>query len=420
MVQQAAVGVFSAVDRSEAAQRGGAMVTRRRMIAASVGSFLVAGTSGVCLHAATPAPADDLVALPGKKPLIKRTFRAPNFETPLADLRRPFTANEAFFVRYHVANIPEVDPRAWRLRVSGQSAQRSLELTLDQLRSDFERVSIAAVNQCSGNRRGLFTPRVPGLQWTHGAIGNATWTGVRLRDVLRKAGVGAEALEVVFDGADAAVLPATPDFVKSLPVERALDENTLIAFEMNGSALPHWNGAPARLVVPGWTATYWVKHLTDIRIVPKAFDGFWMTTGYRIPTGAFPGARFMSQETRETTPITENLINSLVTSHESGGRLPRGKSATLEGWAWDGGSGIAAVEISVDGGQTWKPGSLGQDYGRFAWRGFRVPLDTARTGPIELLVRASARNGAQQPAQLTANPSGYHHNAIQKLALEVI
>ena len=169
-------------------------------------------------------------------------------------------------------------------------------------------------------------------------MGNALWTGVRLRDLLHKAGVAADALEVVFNGADSAVLPATPDFVKSLPVEQALDENTLIAFEMNGEPLPHWNGAPARLIVPGWTGTYWMKHLTDIRIEPKAFDGFWMKAAYRVPTGAFAGARFQSQETPETTPITEVLVNSLITSPLPGARLRRGERAELAGKAWDNGA----------------------------------------------------------------------------------
>ncbi len=395
------------------------MITRRELIGGSVGSLVLAAAGAGRGDAAAESPEDELIALPGKKPLIKRSLRPPNFETPLADLRPPFTANEAFFVRYHVSLIPEIDPRMWRLRISGASAQRTLELSLGELRRGFERVSVAAINQCSGNRRGLFTPRVPGVQWKHGAMGNATWTGVRLRDVLRRAGLHGNALEVVFDGADAGVFPATPDFVKSLPIDRALDENTLIAFEMNGDALPHWNGAPARLVVPGWTATYWIKHLTDIRVEPTAFGGFWMRSGYRVPTGAFPGARFKSQETSETTPITEILVNSLLTSHASGTRIARGQPAQLEGWAWDGGSGIAAVEISRDGGHSWQMASLDEDLGRFAWRGFRARLDTSRTGPVELLVRATGRNGARQPQHLTPNPSGYHHNAIQKLALEV-
>jgi DMSO/TMAO reductase YedYZ molybdopterin-dependent catalytic subunit len=236
---------------------------------------------------------------------------------------------------------------------------------------------------------------------------------------LRRAGVKEDALEVVFEGADRGVLPATPDFVKSLPIERALDENTLIAFEMNGSPLPHWNGAPARLVVPGWTATYWVKHLTEVRVEPKAFDGFWMKSAYRVPTGAFPGARFASQETPETTPITEILVNSMVTSHENGARLRRARSAELSGWAWDGGSGIGSVEFSVDEGRSWRSATLAKDLGRFAWRGFHFAIDTSSAGSRAVAVRATSRAGARQPEQLTPNPSGYHHNIIQRLALEV-
>ena len=392
------------------------MITRRELIQGSIGLAALPSAGAAAEAAATR---EELIALPGKKPLIKRSFRPPNFETPLDDLRSAFTANDAFFVRYHVAVIPEVDARAWRLRVGGASAGRALELSLDDLRRDFEHVSITAINQCSGNRRGLFTPRVPGVQWANGAVGNATWKGVRLRDALNRAGVASNGLEVVFSGTDAAVLPKTPNFVKSLPVERALDENTLIAFEMNGQPLPHWHGAPARLVVPGWTATYWMKHLTNVRIEATAFDGFWMKTGYRVPAGAFPGARFVSQETAETAPITEILVNSFVTSHTSGTRIARGKPAQLEGWAWDGGTGIAAVEVSRDGGRSWQKSALGQDMGRFAWRGFRAALDTSRAGSLELLVRATSRGGAVQPAKLTPNPSGYHHNAMQTLVLEV-
>ncbi len=398
------------------------MITRRQAIGGATSALAL----GVVASKAGEEPAaphteqETLLALPGKKPLIKRTFRPPNFETPLADLSRPYTANDAFFVRYHLALIPEVDSRTWRLRLGGRSAQHPLELSLQELKRGFERVSIAAINQCSGNRRGLFTPRAAGVQWAYGAMGNAKWSGVRLRDVLNRVGVGGDALEVVLDGADRGLLPSTPDFQKSLPMERALDEDTLIAFEMNGGPLPHWNGAPARLVVPGWTATYWVKHLTEVRIEPVAFDGFWMKSGYRIPTGAFPGARFASQETAETTPITEILINSLVTSHTSGDQVERGQSVQLAGWAWDGGSGIRAVEFSTDAGQSWRPAKLGEDLGRFAWRGFSLSLDTSKRGRIRLAVRATSRAGASQPVKLTPNPSGYHHNVVQSLELEVV
>jgi len=388
------------------------MLTRRELLAGSLTALLLPAERA-------QSGGEELLALPGKRPLIKRTFRPPNYETPLADLRRPYTANDAFFVRYHLANIPTLDPRQWRLRIGGTSAARALELSLADLRHHYEHVTIAAVNQCAGNRRGLFTPRVPGVQWTHGAMGNALWTGVRLRDLLRAAGIDGSALEVVFDGADTALLPATPDFIKSLPIDRALDENTLIAFEMNGQPLPRWNGAPARLVVPGWAATYWVKHLTDIRIEPKAFDGFWMKTAYRIPTGAFPGVRFMSQETAETTPVTEIQVNSLITSHEQGAHLTLNRPADLSGWAWDCGTGISAVEISTDAGQSWSPATLERELGRFAWRGFRWPIDTHTRGPVNILARAVSRSGARQPDKLTPNPSGYHHNLVQSVSLEI-
>ena len=394
------------------------MATRRELLLAATGGWLI-GRVRASDGAGTVAQVEPLAALPGKKPLIRRSFRPPNFETPLADLAAPLTDDGAFFVRYHLTVIPRIDPDGWRLQVSGASARRALTLSLAELRSGFEQVEVVAVNQCAGNRRGLFTPRVPGVQWGGGAMGNARWRGVRLREVLQRAGVAADALEVVFGGADAPVLPATPAFVKSLPVERALDESTLVAFEMNGRPLPHWNGAPARLVVPGWVGTYWMKHLTSIRIEPRAFDGFWMKTAYRVPTGAFPGARFTSQETAETTPVTELLVNSLIVSPVSGARLSRGAHAELAGKAWDGGAGIEGVEVSVDGGQSWRDATLQRDLGRFAWREFRFVLDTSRAVRLDVAVRARSRNGAKQPDKLTPNPSGYHDNIVQAVSLEI-
>ena len=389
------------------------MLKRRELLLGAAGSWF----AGRAL--AAPGSVEPLGTLAGKRPLIQRAFRPPNFETPWRELAAAFTPNDVFFVRYHLAVIPRIDPANWRLNVGGPSVGSALTLSLHDLQHDFERVELAAVNQCSGNRRGLFAPRVPGVQWGNGAMGNALWSGVRLRDVLRRARIAPDALEVVFNGADTPVLPGTPDFVKSLPAERALDENTLIAFAMNGRPLPHWNGAPARLIVPGWTGTYWVKHLTDISVEPKPFEGFWMKSAYRLPTGAFPGYRFASQETKDTTPITEMLVNSLITSHESGTRLRRGARTELAGKAWDNGTGIERVEISIDGRRSWRDATLGRDLGRYAWREFRVPLDTSIAGDLTVAVRARSRNGTQQPDTLTVNPSGYHDNIVQTVTLEV-
>jgi DMSO/TMAO reductase YedYZ molybdopterin-dependent catalytic subunit len=393
-------------------------VLRRELLAGFAASAVAARPWAS--EAGAESGAELLGALPGKQPLIRRSSRPPNYETPLIDLRPLFTRNDAFFVRYHLSVIPEIDESSWRLLVAGASVQQPLTLSLEDLRRRYEPVTLAAVNQCAGNRRGLFSPRVPGVQWGNGAMGNARWTGVRLRDVLRQAGIAADALEVWFRGADSAVLPATPNFQKSLPMERALDENTLIAFAMNGTALPHWNGAPARLVVPGWAGTYWMKHLTEIRVEPKPLDSFWMKSAYRLPTGAFPGARFLSQETPETTPLTEILVNSLITSHVAGETLRRGRPVPFGGKAWDNGAGIERVEISTDGRQSWRDAQLGRDLGRFAWREFTVPLDTSKSGALEVAVRAKSRSGLQQPEKLTFNAAGYHDNIVQNVRLQVV
>ena len=385
--------------------------------------LLIAASAGVLappLWVSAAADAEVLGTLAGKRPLIRHASRPPNYETPLKDLIPAFTRNDAFFVRYHLALIPDIDPQRWRLSVAGTSAAHPLSLSLEQLREDFEPVSLAAVNQCSGNRRALFVPRVPGVQWGNGAMGNALWRGVRLREVLERAGVIADALEVWFHGADRPALQATPAFHKSLPIERALDDSTLIAYEMNGAPLPRWNGAPARLIVPGWTGTYWMKHLTEIRIEAAPLTNFWMKSAYRLPAGLFAGARFASQDTPENTPITEVLVNSLITSPRAGQRLRRGEPARVSGKAWDNGAGIERVEVSTDARRSWREATLGPNLGRYAWREFSESLDTRARGTLEVWVRAASRNGTQQPDHLTFNASGYHDNIMPSVSVEVV
>lgn len=362
-----------------------------------------------------------LDALAGKRPLIKRTFRAPNYETPVAYFNDLYTPNDAFFVRYHVANIPEVEVQSWKLRIGGDALQTPMELGLEELRRGFEQVELSALCMCAGNRRGLFQPHVPGVQWGNGAMGNARWVGVRLRDVLDKAGIRKEAVEVVFDGVDSGIAAyKTPDFVKSLPLWKALDENTLIAWEMNGAPLPHWNGFPARLIVPGWVGTYWVKHLTSVDVVTRPFEGFWMKPAYRIPVGKFPNVdRFISQETPQNTPITDMVVNSLITNLEEGQRVRLGQTMDVKGVAWDGGYGIRTVEISIDDGHSWVPAALGQDVGRYAWRQWSHRFRATRRGSLSVMVKASNRIGQTQTAELILNPAGYHHNLIQKVTLNV-
>ncbi len=361
-----------------------------------------------------------LEALSGKVPLIKRSYRPPNFETPIEFFRAPITPNNAFFVRYHLSGIVPVDARRWRLNVGGDAAQKPLELDLAALKRDFPAVEVVAVCQCSGNRRGMFAPHVQGVEWGVGAMGNARWRGVRLRDVLARAGVAREAVEVAFDGADGPAMPQTPDFVKSLPVERALDENTLIAFEMNGRPIPHWNGFPARLIVPGWTGTYWMKHLTTVEVRSKPLANFWMNPAYRIPAKMFDVERFPTQETPQSQPITDMVVNSLVTSLFDGQRFHRGQVIDVSGIAWDGGRGIRDVQVSADSGQSWRKATLGGDLGRFSFRAFTHKFRATQPGPTVVMVKATNNRGDTQVDDLIFNPAGYHHNVVPRIQIEVV
>lgn len=408
------------------------MRDRRDFLRASAGGLLLAqGLRWNPLAAAAnlpgpqhlPAGADEaaiLEALPGKLPLIKKSFRPPNFETPVRYFNEAYTPNNAFFVRYHLSAIPRVEMQSWKLVIGGDALEKPLSLSMAELTREFEIVELAAVCMCSGNRRGFSQPHVSGVQWGHGAIGNAKWRGVRLRDLLNKAGLKKEAVEIAFEGADGGAIDKTPDFVKSIPAWKAMDENTLIAFEMNGEKLPHWNGFPARLVVPGWTATYWMKHLTSVSALSQPYKGFWMNPAYRIPKGKFPVIdRFVSQETEANTPITEMVVNSLISSPENDGKCRPGATLDIRGVAWDGGYGIAAVEISEDGGATWREAQLGADLGRYAWRQWSHGFKPAHAGRHTLLVRAFNRAGATQPFDLIFNPAGYHNNVVQRVDIEV-
>jgi DMSO/TMAO reductase YedYZ molybdopterin-dependent catalytic subunit len=356
-----------------------------------------------------------MATLPGKKPLILLADRAPNYEAPLEYFRTPITPNDQFFVRYHLSVIPEVDPKTYKIEVGGAGAGGQTEVTLDDLKK-MPVVEVVAVNQCSGKRRGLSNPHVAGVEWGFGAMGCARWKGARLKDVLDTVNLKPEAIEIAFNGADGPAYDKTPDFIKSLPVWKAIDESTLIAYEMNGAPLPHLNGFPARLIVPGWTGTYWMKHLTSVTARTKPLGGFWMKPAYRIPVGKFPVvARFASQEDATSTPITEMVVNSLITSHRDGAKVKAGK-VTVSGLAWDGGYGIRAVDISTDGGKTWSSAQLGEDLGRFAFRPWSFEL-SAKRGKNTVMANAINSIGQTQTATLIFNPAGYHNNVMQNITL---
>src|SRR5256714_5373270 len=400
------------------------MLTRRGLITSGAGLVLAARKAAagpLDLPAALPEGARGnavLDALPGKKPLIKLSYRPPNYETPLEYFRTAITPNDAFFVRYHLANIPEVDVSTWKIALGGDGANGEAEFTLEDLKR-LPAAELVAVNLCSGNRRGLFQPHVPGVEWSYGAMGCARWKGARLKDLLDKVGLKKDAIKILFDGADSGVSDKTPDFVKSIPTWKAVEDTTLVAYEMNGAPLPHLNGFPARLIVPGWTGTYWMKHLTTVKALTKPDTSFWMNPAYRIPLGNFPlVARFTSQETAVNTPITEIVVNSLITDPLDGANVRMGP-IIIGGIAWDGGYGISSVEGSSDGGKTWMAATLREDLGRFAFRTFTYDLLPKAPGKQIVTARATNKIGQTQTSELIHNPAGYHHNVVHSVSFNV-
>ncbi len=404
------------------------MLTRRRLLKGAgiavaggglgVPPLFAANPVGVALSPGVPAGLDSaaaMEALPGKKPLIKLSYRPPNYESPLEYFDTPITPNDRFYVRYHLSDVPSIDAKTYKITVGGDGSNGRIEITFDELKN-FPAYEVVAVNQCSGNRRGLSKPHVAGVQWGYGAMGCARWKGARLKDLLDKVGLKTAAIEVAFNGDDGPAFDKTPDFIKSLPVWKAIDESTLIAYEMNGEPLPHLNGYPARLIVPGWTGTYWMKHLVSINALTKPQGGFWMNPAYRIPLGEFPVvARFITQESATTTPITEMVVNSLITSHADGAQVKVGK-ITVRGLAWDGGYGIRAVEASTDGGRTWAAATFGDDLGRYAFRPWSFVLN-AKPGKNTVTVNATNKIGQTQTAALLFNPAGYCNNVMQSVTL---
>ena len=359
--------------------------------------------------------------LAGKRPLIQRSATPPVYETPLELLGGEFTANDSFFVRYHLAEVPLISAEEWRLRIGGDAASTTRELTLEELRRDFEQVEVAAVCQCAGNKRSLFETPPAGVPWGCGAIGNAVWRGVRLKDVLAEVGVNEDALEITLNGADRGTRPGEHAYAKSLPPAKAFDEHTIIAFEMNGETLPLAHGFPARAVVPGWSATFWTKHLDEIAVLSEPLRSHWMNPDYRIPLGKFPVVeRFFTQEDDESAPITEIAVNSLITNIEDGREFRCGETIGIKGVAWDGGYNIERVEVSTDGGAKWAAARLEPQAGRFAWRRWSYDFVPAEARAYTIMCRATNGVGATQVAKAVPNRGGYQNNEIQRLRVSVV
>jgi len=399
-----------------------AFVRTATMLTATVAATRVLGATDTgegVTFADGPRP---LVRYPGKRPLIRVTTRPPHLETPFPIFNESvITPNDAFFVRYHLANIPlSVDEKSYRLSIHGL-VRKPLSLSLQDLKSLAEPVDVVAVNQCSGNSRGFSTPRVFGAQLANGSMGNARWTGVPLSKVLEKAGVDTGARPVTFDGLDQPILPSTSDFRKALDIEHAMSGEPVLAWGMNGRDIPFLNGYPLKLIVPGYFGTYWVKHLADIEVIDHDFNGhdaLFMTTSYRVPDNdcqcVVPGTT-----PAKTRPISTLPVRSFLTSVANGATLRSGHFIELKGIAFDGGSGIREVEVSIDGGQHWLLAALGEDLGRFSFREWRAPVRFDRKGATNIMVRARNRGGEVQPVAADWNAAGYRRHVIESTAVTI-
>jgi sulfite dehydrogenase len=399
--------------------------SRRRFLASAAAAGTLAASTGTVAAAAdgyVDLPMVNgrraLAKFPQKREMIVQSSRPPILETPFKVFDgSELTPNDAHYVRWHLAGIPQsVDGSAHRLNVTGLVG-KPLELSLDQLRREFPGVEVVAVNQCSGNSRGFFSPRVVGGEWANGGMSNARWRGVYLKDILARAGVSAGAKQVRFSGLDKPVLPVTPQFVKAIDMDLATSEYVIVAYEMNGQPLPLLNGFPIRLVVPGWFATYWVKMLTSIEVIDHVDDNFWMKTAYRIPDT--PGNTVKPDQTGFTTiPINKLRVRSFVTNLADGDKLKAGPQ-TVRGIAFDMGSGIRTVELSSDGGTTWMPATLGRDLGGYSFRKWEATWTPPGPGQYTLACRATSNFGETQTAVAVWNAPGYLRSNIETYKVTV-
>jgi DMSO/TMAO reductase YedYZ molybdopterin-dependent catalytic subunit len=353
----------------------------------------------------------------GKDSMLLLSDRPPNLETPLKYFLEDYTPNKVFFVRWHLSGLPAaVDPDTFRLRVGG-NVSKEVALSLNDLKTKFTPYTITALCQCSGNSRSFFDPRVPGGQWKNGAMGNAKWTGVKLKDILEYAGKKPGSKEVSFNGLDVPPMASVPDFQKSLSYEHAIDGEVMVAYEMNGEALPLLNGYPLKLVVPGWFATYWVGMLSDITVHTEPFDGFWMKKAYLVPKGVPNGNEAPDSIATDVEPITVMDVRSLFVSPEPNQTVPVNKETDVQGVAFDGGFGIAKVEVSTDSGKTWQLAKLGPNLGKYSWRRWHYTFSPADKGDYKLYVKATNAKGETQPMHQW-NHSGYMRNEIETLPLK--
>jgi len=356
--------------------------------------------------------ADDDVIVAGKRPMILRNDRPEDLETPPRYLDSYLTPVDAFFVRQHLPRPAPIDPAAYKLTVNGM-VSKPVQLTLDDLRK-LPQFTVTATLECTGNGRAFYSPKVPGIQWGRGAVGNAEWRGPKLGDVLKLAGADRAAAQLEIDGADTG-LAATPDFVRSMPLAKALDPATLLALSMNRES-PDIHGFPVRLVVPGWDGTSWVKWVTRLSPAAQMSSGFFMNPAYRYPKYALaPGT---AAKPAELEVIEGMPVKSAITAPEDQGKFALG-TVSVRGFAWAGENAIERVEVSTDGGSRWRDAQLPSPKLPFAWRLWRFDWRPAAPGYYTILSRATDSAGRVQPFVPAWNPSVYLWNGIDRIGVTV-
>jgi DMSO/TMAO reductase YedYZ molybdopterin-dependent catalytic subunit len=401
------------------------LITRRHLLAAATATgALLSPVARAQKLVDLPLPGGPdtrpiTTAFPQKGPMILQRTRPPLLETPFEVFDQgTLTPNDQFYVRWHWAVIPtSIETDKFSLAVRGHVNQ-PLSLSLPDI-LELPRVELIAVNQCSGNSRGFFEPRVAGGEWANGAMGNAHWTGVRLKDVLDRAGIKPGAVQVRFKGMDEPVVADAPHFMKSLDIEHARDGEVMIAYAMNGEQLPLLNGFPLRLIVPGWYATYWVKMLNDIEVLDQPDTNYWTKTAYTIPDT--PHASVEPGQTNvRMIPINRMVPRSFVTNLASGSAVKAAIPVGFRGIAFGGDCGVTKVDVSVDHGQTWRQTQLGKDEGKYGFRKWETQLQFPAPGKYSFQVRCTNSNGVPQPDVPNWNPAGFMRNAVESIRIDAI
>ncbi len=392
-------------------------------------AILTVGTATIGNHSVeastTIQPVDNRkvsnIAFPEKRPLITYSDRPPLLESPREVFTSSITPNDLFFVRWHMPIIPNyINPNNFHININGL-VNKEIKVSLKELKEEFEQVELTAVLQCGGNNRTAFKPIAGGIQWGVGAMGCAKWKGARLSDVLKKAGLKKDAKYIGFNGEDKAVYNKTSNFVRELELEH-LNNNIILAYEMNGEDLPYLNGYPLRLIIPGTYSDSWIKMISNITVLKDKQKLHFMEKAYRIPDNDCE-CETPDNLVQKTKPIEEMNVNSLIGYPTTGTKVKNNSNLIVRGIAFDAGHGIKRVQISLNGGELWEDATLDDgSQGKYAYRSFSYKLKPKSSGELTILCKASNEKGEEQPfaKNIKWNHGGYKYNGIDKVTIEVI